>query len=58
MTVAAISVASREALMGTKDKGGRNVKKTAVKDLKQKRLDRKAKKTAAAARPSDRAFGR
>jgi hypothetical protein len=58
MKVAAISVASREALMGTKDKGGKNVKKTAVKDLKQKRLEKKAKKTAAAAKPSDRTFGR
>lgn len=30
-----------EALMASKDKGGKNVKKTAAKSLKQKRLDKK-----------------
>ena len=39
-----LSVAGLEALMGSKDKGGRSSKKTAAKDLKQKRLDKKAKK--------------
>ncbi|MGZ8773902.1 MAG: hypothetical protein ACXW10_11000 [Acidimicrobiia bacterium] len=44
--VAAASVACLEALMGTKDKGGRSNKKTAARDLKKKRLDKKAKKDA------------
>jgi len=30
--------------MGSKDKGGRSAKKTAAKDLKQKRLDKQAKR--------------
>lgn len=34
--------------MASKDKGGRNVKKTAAKDLKQKRLDKKGKHTSSA----------
>ena len=42
--MAAVSVAGLEALMASKDKGGRSSKKTAAKDLKQKRLDKKAKK--------------
>jgi len=33
--------------MGNKDKGGKNTKTVASKDLKQKRLDKKAKRTAA-----------
>ena len=33
--------------MGTKNKGGKNIKKTAARDLKQKRADKKAKKDAA-----------
>lgn len=41
-----------EALMGNKDKGGRNTKKVAAKDLKQKRLDKRAKKDAAAGKQS------
>jgi hypothetical protein len=45
-------VAGLEALMGTKDKGGRSTKKVAAKDLKQKRLDKKAKKDALKGRPS------
>ncbi len=38
--------------MGTKDKGGRSTKKVAAKDLKQKRLDKKAKKDALKGKPS------
>jgi len=48
MKVVANSAASLEALMGTKDKGGRGTKKPAAKNLKEKRLDKKAKKEAAA----------
>jgi len=44
--MATVSVAGLEALMASKDKGGRSSKKTAAKDLKQKRLDKKAKKDA------------
>lgn len=33
--------------MGTKDKGHKTTKKVAAKDLKQKRLDKKAKGAAA-----------
>lgn len=33
--------------MGNKDKGGKNTKTVAAKDLKQKRLDKKEKRTAA-----------
>ena len=44
--MATAAVAGLEALMGTKDKGGRSSKKAAAKDLKQKRLDKKAKKEA------------
>lgn len=32
--------------MGSKDKGGRGTKKSAAKGLKEKRLDKKAKKAA------------
>ncbi len=35
-----------EALMANKDRGGRSTRKVAAKDLKQKRLDKKAKKNA------------
>jgi hypothetical protein len=38
---------SLEATMGNKDKGGRNTKSAATKNLKEKRLDKKAKRTAA-----------
>jgi hypothetical protein len=38
------SSAGLERLMGTKNKGGKNIKKTAARDMKQKRLDKKAKK--------------
>jgi len=43
---ATVSVAGLEAMMGTKNKGGRSTKKVAAKDLKQKRLDKKLKKGA------------
>jgi hypothetical protein len=33
-----------EVPMGTKNKGGKNVKKAATKDLKQKRAEKKAKR--------------
>ena len=33
--------------MANKDKGGRSTRKVATKDLKQKRLDKRAKKNAA-----------
>ena len=43
-----LSVAGLEALMASKDKGGRSKEEEpAAKDLKQKRLDKKAKKDAA-----------
>ncbi len=41
-----------EALMGNKDKGGRSTKKVAAKSLKQKRLDKKARKDDAAGKQS------
>ena len=56
-----LSVAGREALMGTKDKGGRSRKKAPARSLKEKRLDKKAKKAAHgsdANQSVDRAFGR
>lgn len=36
--------------MGTKDKGGKSTKKVGAKDLKEKRLDKKAKRAAADAK--------
>ena len=36
-------LAGLEALMGNKDKGGRNTKKQATRSLKQKRAEKKAK---------------
>lgn len=36
--------------MGNKDKGGKNTKSVAAKNLKEKRLDKKAKRTAAEAK--------
>jgi hypothetical protein len=42
--LAAISVARQEEPMANKDKGGGHSKKTAARDLKQKRADKKAKK--------------
>lgn len=44
--------AGLEALMGTKDKGGKGTKKPAAKNLKEKRLSKKAKRDAAAAKSS------
>jgi len=37
-------------IMANKDKGGRNTKSVAAKNLKEKRLDKKAKRTAAEAK--------
>jgi len=36
-----------EHIMASKDKGGRNVKKTASKNLKEKRQEKKSKKEGA-----------
>ena len=47
--------------MGTKDKGSRSTKKVAARSLKEKRLDKKAKKSASESKANqsvDRAFGR
>ena len=38
--------------MGTKDKGGKSTKKPAAKNLKEKRLEKKGKRDAAAAKSS------
>lgn len=38
--------ASREALMGSKDKGGKHVKTAPAKNLKEKRAQKRAKKDA------------
>jgi hypothetical protein len=48
MGSAATRAAGLEALMGTKDKGGKGTKKPATKNLKEKRLAKKGKKDAAA----------
>ena len=59
--LAAILVARRAALMATKNKGGRSIKKVAVKSLKEKRQDKKSKRDASdsmANQSVDRAFGR
>ncbi len=45
-------LAGLEALMGNKDKGGRNAKKQATKSLKQKRAEKKAKREAVKGRPN------
>jgi hypothetical protein len=39
--------------MGTKDKGGRSTKKAAAKSLKEKRLAKRTKKSAAASAGND-----
>ncbi|MDF1596369.1 MAG: hypothetical protein P1T08_09800 [Acidimicrobiia bacterium] len=52
MSMAANSAAGMEALMASKDKGGRSAKKPAAKDLKQKRLEKKAKKSSLEGKPS------
>ena len=41
---------SLEGTMANKNKGGRNTKSVAAKNLKEKRLDKKAKRTAAEAK--------
>jgi hypothetical protein len=41
---AVITAADMEDTMANKDKGGRSTKKVAARDLKEKRLDKKAKK--------------
>lgn len=38
--------------MASKDKGGRSSKKVAAKDLKQKRLEKQAKKESLSGKPS------
>jgi hypothetical protein len=38
--------------MGSKDKGGKNTKTVAAKNLKEKRVEKKAKRTAADAKRS------
>ncbi len=43
----AIAAAGLETPMANKNKGGRNTRKVAAKDLKQKRLAKKAKRDAA-----------
>lgn len=40
-------VADLEAVMGNKDKGGRNTKKQATRSLKEKRAEKKVKREAA-----------
>lgn len=53
--------AGREELMGNKDKGSRNTKKVAAKSLKQKRLEKKAKRTTSESKSNqsvDKAFDR
>lgn len=50
--MAAMSVAGQEAIVASKNKGGRAVKKPAAKDLKQKRMDKKAKKAGLSDKPS------
>jgi hypothetical protein len=44
------SAAGLEALMGTKDKGGKSTKKVAAKNLKEKRQAKKNKRDAATAK--------
>jgi hypothetical protein len=47
---AAIGSRSLEEAMGNKDKGGKNTKTVATRNIKEKRLDKKAKRTAAEAK--------
>jgi hypothetical protein len=57
----AISVACREALMGTKNTRSGNTKKVAARSLKEKRLDKKAKRAASQSKgiqSVERAFDR
>lgn len=48
--VATTGSRSLETTMGSKDKSGKNTKTAAAKNLKEKRLDKKAKRTAAEAK--------
>jgi hypothetical protein len=41
---AVVAAVDKEDTMANKDKGARSTKKVAARDLKQKRLDKKAKK--------------
>jgi len=53
--------ARREALMGTKNTRGGSNKKVAAKSLKEKRLDKKAKRASSASKANqsvERAFDR
>ncbi|HEY5684701.1 MAG TPA: hypothetical protein VIY70_04945 [Acidimicrobiia bacterium] len=52
MRPAVIPTAGLEALMGSKDKGGKGTKKPAAKNLKEKRLAKKDKRDATAAKSS------
>jgi hypothetical protein len=47
---ATIGRRSLEEAMGNKDKGGKSTKTVAAKNLKEKRFDKKAKRTAAEAK--------
>ncbi len=46
------STVGMEALMASKDKGGRSAKKAPAKNLKQKRLEKKAKRAGSAGKTS------
>ena len=49
-------LAGLEALMGNKDKGGRNTKKAATRSHKQKRAEKKAKREALKGKRSSGSF--
>jgi hypothetical protein len=49
--------ANQEELMANKDKGKSSPKKAATKGLKEKRLDKKAKKSGGVKKPLDRSTG-
>ena len=49
-------LAGLEALMGNKDKGGRNTKKQATRSLKQKRAEKKAKRETVKGKPKSGPF--
>ena len=58
--MAIVLMAGLEAMMASKDKGGRSDKKVAAKSLKEKRLDKKMKKGAHQATTNqsvDKTFG-
>jgi len=61
MVLGSHSAAGLEALMGNKDRGSKSTKKVAAKGLKEKRLEKKAKRAAHEAggnRSVDRTFDR